>query len=312
MAIYLDVIWALNFLFDTLLLYLTAIILKRHVKWWRLIAGGLIGSIIILLAITPMHSVAGHPLMKLLFSVLMVYTAFGYKRLKFFFSSLMTFYLTTFLIGGVLIGAHYFVQFDFELSAAVMIGSVKGFGDPISWLFVLIGFPLAWHFSRKNIETFEMVKIQYDSLIDVEIMLNSKMYSFKGLIDSGNQLYDPISKMPVMFISIKGNEGDFPEEIQAMAENPEKVVLGQHTVSAEWEHRMRIIPYKVVGQDHQLIIAVKPESIKFRKTEEVLEVNRGLISFTMQELSSDDVFQCIVHPKMMASAKQVSAEIRAG
>lgn len=312
MAIYLDVIWALNFLFDTLLLYLTAIILKRNAKLWRMMLGGLIGSVIILLSITPLHSIAGHPLMKLLFSVFMVYTAFGYKRLKFFFTSLMTFYLTTFLIGGVLIGAHYFVQFDFELSSAVMIGSVKGFGDPISWLFVLIGFPTAWHFSRKNIESFEMVKIQYDSLIDVEIMLNSKIYSFKGLIDSGNQLYDPISKMPVMFISIKGQEINFPEEIQAMAADPEKVVLGQHTVGADWEHKMRIIPYKVVGQDHQLIIAIKPECIKLIKADEVMEVNRGLISFTMQELSSDSTFQCIVHPKMMATAKQLSGEIRAG
>ena len=29
-----------------------------------------------------------------------------------------------------------------------------------------------------------------------------KRYHFKGLVDTGNQLYDPISKMPVMFVSI--------------------------------------------------------------------------------------------------------------
>ncbi|WP_102271537.1 sigma-E processing peptidase SpoIIGA [Cytobacillus massiliigabonensis] len=308
MEVYLDIIWALNFLFDSLLLYLTAIILKRDIRLWRIFAGGLIGSVIILLSITPLHSYAGHPLTKLFFSIVMVLTSFGFKRIRFFLRGLMTFYLMTFLIGGSLIGVHYFVKFDLKLSSTVLLASVKGFGDPISWLFVLLGFPVAWHFSKRNMEAIEITKIQYDSLIKVIIQINDVSYQFKGLIDSGNQLYDPISKMPVMFISIKDRLADFPGYLVEMAENPEKFILGTEDIVPDWENRMRIIPYSVLGQEHQLIIAIKPDKILIEKDGELYHVDRGFVSFSVQQLSPDDAFQCIVHPKMLTSTRRADAK----
>ncbi|MDQ0270324.1 sigma-E processing peptidase SpoIIGA [Cytobacillus purgationiresistens] len=306
MAIYLDIIWALNFLFDSLLLYLTAILLKREIRFWRILTGGLIGSVIIILSITPVHSYSSHPAIKLLFSILMVLCAFGYKRLTFFLKGLMTFYLTTFLIGGSLIGVHYFLKFDYELTSSVMIASVKGFGDPISWLFVIIGFPIAWHLSKRNLESMEMTKIQYDSLINVAIKINGVSYRFKGLVDSGNQLYDPISRMPVMFVSIKNHVQEFPEGLVKIASNPDEAILGNDKIPREWEQHIRVIPSKVVGSDHQLILALKPESIHLEKGDEVIQVDKGLVSLSMQQLSADDAFQCIVHPKMLIGTKKVS------
>ncbi len=300
MKVYLDVIWALNLLFDTFLLYLTAIILKRQVKLWRLGLGGAIGSLLIILAITPFHAAAGHPAGKLFFSIMMVLAAFGYKRFRFFIKALMTFYVTTFLLGGTLTGVHYFIQFDMNLASSVAMNHIKGFGDPISWLFVLLGFPLAWHFSRRNIEQFEMTKIQYDSLAEVDVKFMDLDFSVKGLIDSGNQLYDPISKMPVMILSIANCLDRMPSELKRIADDPDCVLSGDGNFSAQLENRMRIIPCKVVGQEHQLIIAFHPESIKITTNEGTYIAERGLISFTAQELSADGSFQCIIHPKMLA------------
>jgi stage II sporulation protein GA (sporulation sigma-E factor processing peptidase) len=300
LAVYLDIIWLLNFLFDSLLLYLTALVLKRDFRYWRLFIGGLIGSCIILLSITPLNAYLGHPFVKLMFSVIMVLTVFGYKRFKYFISGLMTFYLTTFLVGGSLIGIHYFIQFDLNLSSSVFLANVKGFGDPISWLFVVLGFPIAWHFSKRNFDRIDVAKIQYNQLILLEIKLDGKSYLFKGLVDSGNQLYDPISKMPVTFVSISKIVEELPEEIRKIAVDAEQVIMGNQSITPEWENRMRIIPYKVMGKEHQLIIALKPEQISINQNGEIFIVEKGLVSFTMQQLSSDDTFQCIVHPKMLA------------
>ncbi|WP_394232601.1 sigma-E processing peptidase SpoIIGA [Niallia oryzisoli] len=299
MAVYLDIIWLLNFFFDSLLLYLTALVLKRDFRYWRLLLGGLIGSLIIILMITPLSTFSGHPIVKLLFSVIMILTVFGYKRFKYFISGLMTFYLTTFLVGGSLMGIHYFIQFDMKLSSSVLLASVKGFGDPISWLFVVLGFPLAWQFSRRNFERIEVAKIQYNQKVLLEIVLGGKSYRFTGLVDSGNQLYDPISKSPVMFVSVKKIIEELPEDLREVALSAEQVILGNKPLAPEWESCMRVIPYKVLGKEHQLIIAIKPEQIMITQNGETIQVNKGLVSFTMQELSSDDSFQCIVHPKML-------------
>ena len=218
----------------------------------------------------------------------------------------MTFYLTTFLIGGSLIGIHYFIQFDMNLSTSLFLANVKGFGDPISWLFVVLGFPLAWHFSRKNFERIEVTKIQYDQLVVVEIEFEENRYTLKGLVDSGNQLYDPITKLPVMFVSIKQIINELPHELKMIAEDAEAVIMGEKSVDSKWENKMRIIPYKVMGKEHQLIIAFKPDRLIIKQNNrDVMLVEKGLVSLTTQQLSSDDSFQCIVHPKMVIDGKRI-------
>jgi len=309
LAIYLDVIWLLNFLFDSLLLYLTGILLKKKIIHWRILLGGLIGSLIILFSITPLSPYTNHPISKLLFSIVMVATAFGYKRLRTYIQALMIFYLATFLIGGTLIGAHYFIQFDFDLSSSVLLASIKGFGDPISWLFVLLGFPIAWYFSRRNVEGMEVTKIQYEQIIDVIFQIGGKEFSIKGLVDSGNQVYDPISRLPVMFVSLKNIEKDMPAEIIRLTDQPEAIIYGSQPIAPEWESKMRIIPYKVVGKDHQLLIAVKPDSLLLKKEQEVIAVEKGLISFTNQVLSAEGIFDCIVHPKMLLGKKSIEEKV---
>jgi len=305
LVVYLDVIWALNLLFDSLLLYLTAIFLKRTIRIWRVLAGGFIGSLIILLSFTPIHDYTSHPIAKLLCSIFMILATFGYKRLSFFIKALFTLYIATFLIGGTLIGTHFFLQND-----SIMITGVKGFGDPISWLFVFIGFPIAWHFSRKNVEGMEMTKIQFDQIVNVSLQINSESYSFKGLVDSGNQLYDPLSKLPVMFVSIKNQMEGMADPIKQIAGNPETLLMGMEELPSEWQNRLRIVPCKVVGQEHQLIVAVKPDSIMIEKSGEQFICEKGLVSFTMQELSPDDSFQCIVHPKMLTGPKQQGETVK--
>ncbi len=229
----------------------------------------------------------------------MILATFGYKRLVFFIKALMTLYVSTFLIGGALIGAHYFLQTE-----SILLAGLKGFGDPISWLFVFIGFPIAWHFSKKNVEGMEMTKIQFDQIVSVSLTINSETYAFKGLVDSGNQAYDPLTRLPVMFISIKNQMEVMSEPIKRMAANTETLIMGEEELPSEWQNKLRIIPFRVVGQEHQLIMAVKPDSILIEKNGDCFLCEKGLVSFTMQELSPDDAFQCIVHPKMLTGPRQ--------
>lgn len=310
MVVYLDVIWALNLFFDSLLLYLTAILLKRSIRLWRLLAGGFIGSLIILLSFTPFYAYSSHPISKLFCSILMVLATFGYKRWRYFIKGLMTLYVSTFLIGGALIGAHYFIQFDSELTTKVLLSGIRGFGDPISWVFVLIGFPIAWHFSKKNVESMEMTKIQFEQIVQVTLKINDEIFVLKGLVDSGNQLYDPLSKLPVMFVSIKNRLDETCDPIKKMAMDPEPLLMGNEEFPSEWQNRMRIVPCKVVGQEHQLIVALKPDSILIEKSGEKILCEKGLVSFTMQQLSADDAFQCIVHPKMLTGPKQQDEKVK--
>ncbi|WP_059170059.1 sigma-E processing peptidase SpoIIGA [Bacillus sp. FJAT-27445] len=299
MTVYLDVIWALNLFFDCLLLSLAAIVLKKAIPLWRIAAGGFIGSLIILLHFTPLGIYSGHPVSKLLFSAFMVLTAFGYKGIKFFLAALAALYFSTFLIGGALMGAHYFLQTGGVASRTFLASVSSGFGDPVSWAFVLIGFPLAWHFSKNRLEANEMAKIKFGQLVGVQVSINGETYDYTGLVDSGNQLYDPLSRLPVMFASVKNAIGSLPGPLALASSNPEAIIYGEKKLDSEWEHRLRIIPFSVVGQENQLVLAIKPDLVTITQGEKIYKTSKVLVSFTLQELSSDGTFECIVHPKML-------------
>ena len=298
-----DIIWLLNVIVDSMILWMTSIILKQQIKGWKIILGGLLGSLIIFIGFIPsIHQYAGNLGVKILVSILMVFTVFGFKRLRYFVSCLFTFYLVTFLTGGILIGLHYLLMFDFELQSTIFLASVKGFGDPISWFFVIFCFPVAWYFSKQRIDSIATVNIQYDQLVDVEVKINGVCFQLTGLIDSGNQLYDPLSKMPVMIVSIGSLEEVLPEEIVAIAQDPDQLLHDTKQMPATWYENVRFIPAQVVGKSHQLLTAFKPDLITIEKGMERWIVKKALIHFTNQVLSSEDKFECIVHPKMVAGA----------
>lgn len=298
MIIYLDVIWLLNFLVDSLLIWMTAIFLKRSIHPIRVFLGGIIGSSLIILSITPLANFASNPICKVVVSIMMILIAFGFKRVKYFFSGLATLYFSTFLIGGILIGIHYLIHFDLDLQSAVLINSIQGFGDPISWLFVMVGFPAAWHFSQRSVKGITISTIEYDVLIDVNVSINGAEFRLKGLIDSGNHLYDPISKMPVMIVQSSAVENQLPKEILFLASANNDYLDAVGSLPEDWASTMRLIPATTLGHKNQLFCAFKPDRITLIENNDVKEVRKALVVFTDQKLSPDSRFQCIIHPLM--------------
>ncbi|MFK4998040.1 sigma-E processing peptidase SpoIIGA [Bacillus sp. N9] len=307
LVVYLDLLWLLNFLIDSLLLWITAIFLKRSIHPFRVLLGGLLGSTLILLMITPWASLASHPLMKIGISIGMVLVAFGYKRFSYYINGLLTLYFATFLMGGILLGTHYFIAFDFELQSGLLIQHQLGYGDPISWVFVMIGFPIAWHFSQRRMRGITISTIKYDVLANVSVTINEIELQLVGLIDSGNQLYDPISKVPVMVIQASAVADKLPEEIVHLAENPSDHFDEVEELPEDWASKMRLIPATVLGNNQQLLFAFKPDCIQVTDGNKSKKVTKGLIVFTAQRLSADDQFQCIVHPLMVSDGIEQSA-----
>jgi stage II sporulation protein GA (sporulation sigma-E factor processing peptidase) len=273
---------------------------------WRIFAGGFIGSLIIIIQFLPLHLINIGPLVKLAFSVVMILVAFGFKRFKFFIQNLLMFYFITFLTGGFLIGLHYFIQFDSNLKSDMFLASIKGFGDPISWIFVMFALPAAWYFSKGRVDAIETVKIHYDQLVDVKIEINGVHLNLRGLVASGNNLYDPLTKSPVMIISISEFIEIIPKEVITITETMDDLLSGEWDLSTEWSDRMRFIPAQSVGKKNQLLVAFKPQSIVIENESGQWECKKGLISFERQQLSSDGQFNCIVHPKMMAGQRYQS------
>jgi stage II sporulation protein GA (sporulation sigma-E factor processing peptidase) len=307
LTIYLDAIWLMNFCFDIMLLFLTAIILKRNIVWKKIMIASLIGSAIVILLFSPFAQLASRPESKLILSCVMVLYAFGFKKFRYFIENLLTFYFVTFAVGGGMLGTYYFFQVGFSFQNNMILTNGNGFGNPVSWLFIVVGFPIIWYFSRLRLEQVEAKKIHYDQIVDVSITMMEKKVIVKGLIDSGNQLYDPITKKPVMIAEAEKLMTVFPESMHQVISNRNPMEAVTAIEQKEWIGRLKIIPYRSVGQDLQLLLAVIADEVVIHTKEESLMLSRPLIGLNHSRLSSEDDYQCIIHPKMIQTGKQKDA-----
>ncbi|RXI98094.1 sigma-E processing peptidase SpoIIGA [Anaerobacillus alkaliphilus] len=305
MAIYLDVIWFLNFCIDLLLLVLTALVLKRSFKKWRLLLGALVASSSIFIVMTTLSPLFYHPMFKLIFSSCIVVTAFGFKKISYFIQNLLTFYFVSFICGGGLIALHFMFNNEMVILNGVVTTKSTGLGTPISWLLVVIGFPTIWLFARKRIEQMEVRKVKYEDIVQVDLFILDRQIQLKGLIDSGNQLQDPLTKKPVMVIDMNDLHNKFPKSIVQQAKHPEMIGDPSFVIDKDWEEKLCIIPYRGIGQVNQFIIGIRPNKVIVTLGQgEELDCSNVIVGLNFTNLSSEGDFNCILHPQMLIQGKK--------
>lgn len=302
MTIYLDVIWLLNVLIDFMLLKLTAIVLKRTVPRHRMILGTAFASVIVFILFTPASPIVYHPVGKLLYSAIIVWMVFGYRRFSLFIQSFFMFYFVTFIMGGALFAAHYFLQSSQSYDNTLFF-STLGFGDPFGWGLVIIGFPITWYFSKKRFDHVVVRKRRLDGIMPVSIVIDEIIIEVKGLIDTGNHLNDPIHGLPVMFLGKDGAGGKIPEAF--FYADPTQVVIDDK-IPEEWLKRLSIIPYRGVNSAGQFILALKPDAIYIDHPDGRLLCHKAFVALTEHRLSEERDFDCLLHPDMILDGHVVT------
>lgn len=305
MTIYLDVIWLLNFSIDFMLLWLTSVILKRDINKVRLIFGAFLGSLYVLLLFLD-SSLVYHPIIKFIYSVFIILCTFGYKRFGYFVQGLLMFYFATFITGGGILGAHYFLQSEAQLMKGVLTTQSSGLGDPISWLFVLLMIPFMLYFTKRRVGDIEIRKLRYDQIMNFELKIDSTILKGKGLLDSGNQLHDPISKTPVLILDLTVYSGDLPQAVINQASSLESI--GEMSVENNpWLDRMRIIPYRAVGSSNQFLMGIKADQIAIWTDGVKYETRNVIVGLSFTNVSGEGDYQAILHPKMLSHASVTSS-----
>ncbi|WP_257352378.1 sigma-E processing peptidase SpoIIGA [Pseudalkalibacillus decolorationis] len=306
MTIYLDVIWFLNLCIDFLLLWLTALILKRNTSKKRLFLGALMGSLYVFFLFAE-TGIVYHPIVKLLYSAIIIMITFGYKRFASFVQGLFMFYFTTFITGGGLLGIHYFLQTDAQIINGVMQTKSSGLGDPVSWLFVVLLFPVLIVFTKKRVNQLEVRKLHYEQIMTFEVKIDSLTFKGTGLMDSGNQLHDPLSKHPVMILDTKEFQNQLPKVVLDQAENLEHIGQNDEEEPNPWIDRLRLIPFRAVGSNNQFLTGIKPDHVHIWQNNVKYETRNVIVGLSLSNISGEGDYNAILHPKMIVNAKVTSS-----
>lgn len=190
MKIYLDLVFFINFFFDFLLLVTVKIVLKRKIKLKRLLLGSLVGALSIFLLFIKLNSVSLF-ILKIIISLLMVYIAFGYNSKSEYIKNILYLYFISIILGGFL----YYLNLEFSYKNTGLVFFHNGFS--INFILLLILSPIILYLYIKQDR---VLKTRNNYYYEVEMYYKNKKYIYHAYLDSGNKLYDPYKKKPIIIL----------------------------------------------------------------------------------------------------------------
>lgn len=177
MKVYLDLVFFINFLLDSLILLAVKIILKRNIKFTRILFGSMVGA---LSTFFLFYNINSFTLLffKMVISILMIITTFGIKDKEYFIKNFIYLYLVSIILGGFL----YFVNIEFSYNNII---------------YVLLLSPIILYLYIKQVKELKVVN---SFIYTVSFIYNRKKYTYSAYLDTGNKLIDPYTHKPVIII----------------------------------------------------------------------------------------------------------------
>lgn len=306
-------IFAANLLIDGVLLWLTAWLVKLKVSWWRLGLSALVGALYVVMMFIPELSFLYTFLIKFALSVVMLWISFGFRSLQSYLRVLGAFYIINFAAAGGIVGIHYLLQSSGDIWNGIMFTSTGGQAHriQIGFWFVLAVFPLVLllfklsHSSRVRREQLE----SYIGEVTVEI--DGVCVVCPGLLDTGNRLSDPLTRIPVMVMEASLWEGHLPASWKGRLTQTgaDTLLLETDGQSFAWQDRMRLVPYRGINRGSSFMLALKPDLVKIKLGEQTYISKRVLIGLDGGTLSGDGAYRAVIHPDLAQSEQTADKRI---
>lgn len=295
MVIYADMVFLFNLCVDGLILWMTSAIRRQPAKGWRILLASALGAGYSVMHLWPVFSIVFILPLKVIVSVIMVWTAFGFTTPVAFLRSIMVFYLVSFVMGGAMFALHYFVTGNGQVAGGIFFTPFAGWGSPVSWMFVLVAFPVVWLYTRHAFRSLQERQAVHQFLVPLSIDLGGKRLECTGLIDTGNQLRDPLTRTPVILVELEAVAPFLPEELVSYAQSGDWSSEWP-SLSQEWLTRVRLIPFRGAGSRGGMMIALRTDQIKICTEGRWHEVERALLGLDSGRLSADGSYHAVIHP----------------
>jgi len=279
------------------ILQVTKMIVKAKSNKYRLLISSFIGSLYILIAFLPLFNFMGGFAIKFLVSVLMILIAFNPEKFNTFLKQISAFYLVSFAFAGTIIGIYYILNNN-TLSAKISFTNEK---ELIRYLITGIGLAIILiHYIFK----YHKSKIQKERfLTNITISLNDKKANLTALIDTGNSLKEPISQEPVIIAEYNSLKEILPKSLRKIYVEEDHLDLNKIAKVMEEigdDIKLRLIPFKSIGNENGILIGFKPDSISIYLENETRRLKEGIIvAIYNNKLAQDEQYTGLLHPEIL-------------
>ncbi|MEW6448385.1 MAG: sigma-E processing peptidase SpoIIGA [Bacillota bacterium] len=290
-TVYVDEILANNMLMNYAILHLTAKLAGAPYHVLRLIAASFIGSLYVVAVFFPESAYYYNFAGKFLVSAVVVLTAFGAVSWRRFLTTWALFYGVSFAVGGVVLGINN------------LVGATGGTGSQYRYLWpgVAVALVLVVVIGRKGIILRRRVAEGFFR-VPVTIHIGTIKLELEALLDTGNQLADPVSKDPVVIVEYEAVKDVLPPELrEALAKDrePDFARITAGIEDPKWLTRLRLIPYRSLGKTGGLLVGFKPDAVEVVYGGQVVKTSRVVVGVYRQRLSPEAKYNALLHPRLI-------------
>lgn len=181
MKMYIDLFFIFNVIMDYIIIMSTSILLKRRTSYIRMILSSLIGGISSLVLFTSLNKIV----IEIVSIVIMVLISFGYKGIRYLINNILYMYVLSTLLGGII------YLFNIKVSNSMFLTYL---------IIIVISIEIMLLYIKEN----KKMRSIYNNYYKVDIYFKDReKLSLIGFVDTGNNLYDPYKKRPVIIVHNK-------------------------------------------------------------------------------------------------------------
>ncbi len=296
LVIYADVVFIINFIMDTFILFLTSIILKKRINKLLIFFGGLVGSLLycVLMFYEPISKYY-NPLTSLFTFLIPLLLVFRPKNIREFLKAFIILNVCAFFIGGLSTALLFYTN------AKNYIGELLSFSvDNFSIKFLIF----SCSFTYVAIKISRLIILEKinkkQHIVNVEIKDDNNKISLNALVDTGNTLKEPIENKHVIITEFEVVKELLPNDLKLIFYEKNENDLSRITeISYDTKNNFRLIPFKSIGNENGFLIGIKVNEVIIYSENEKYVTNDIYIAIANFKLSNTDSFSALINPEIM-------------
>ncbi|MFU0826637.1 MAG: Sporulation sigma-E factor-processing peptidase [Lachnoclostridium sp.] len=310
LEVYIDVVFIINFIMDFLLLWIVKKILKYKCCVFRIVAGACIGAIgaCILSSVPELNGFVQFLFAYVVLCLAMNLTVYGYKSFKTLLKASLILYITTFFLGGVINSLYYHSMIGYYFNEIIQGRLFQNLNLAFFLLAISAGTGVIIFFIKilRNLHNSQL------RIYETELLHGDQSIRIMGLLDTGNNLYDPIYGKPVIITEYSALEPLLTVKQRDLLKKMMDTLDGRHTlinengigpesVSEEKEDHFNImlIPYHSIGRKNGILPAIVMNRVVITNGKEKIYSEKVITAISRDKLSKNNEYQVILHRGVM-------------
>lgn len=184
MKIYIDLFFIFNIIMDAIVIMGVCYILKRRTSISRIIISSLLGGFSSLILFTSINKI----LIEIISIIVMSVIGFGYKGIRYTIRNIIYMYLVSTILGGIL------YLFNIKINNSL--------------LYYLVIIVISIEVTVLYVKEMKKIRNNYNNYYKVGIYFDEEVLSLTGFVDTGNNLYDPYKRRPIIIVNKKYERDD--------------------------------------------------------------------------------------------------------